>query len=273
MDPALVESARAGELLLFVGAGMSRTLGLPSFSGLSAQMAKDLGYDPDLFRTLGDDPTLAEFYSLKEGGLGRLRSRLDAEWHDPTIDIRESRCHQLLLRLNCRTIYTTNWDRWLERAHEQAGIQHHAIVGVADMAKEPLGAVRIIKFHGDFSDDSSLILTEDNYMKRMDLNSPLDVRLRSDAMGKSILFLGYSLRDPNLRLILYRLKELWRGTEFEGAQPRSFLITDRINTVQQTVLAHWNVQTIVSDWHEDRAAALAGVLGELVHGMEGPLPS
>ena len=49
----LRQSIRDRSTLLFVGAGVSKTLGLPVFRELVDKMARDLGYDPDVFQVLG----------------------------------------------------------------------------------------------------------------------------------------------------------------------------------------------------------------------------
>jgi hypothetical protein len=246
MRDELVEAVRDHDAILFVGAAVSRTLGLPSFTELIRDLATDLGYDPDVFEQLGDYRTLAEYYSLEKHGLGALRSRLDAAWHTPGIKVSSSELHRLIVLLRFPVIYTTNWDAWLEKAHEEAGISYRKVVSVGDLGGVPRDAVQIVKYHGDFSNDDSLVLTESSYMKRMDLASPLDIKLRSDALGKSLLFIGYSMQDPNTRLLLFRLHELWKDTPYPEARPRSFLVTSHPNPVQERVLEEWGVTSMVA---------------------------
>lgn len=66
--------------ILFVGAGISATLGLPTWSDLIGKMGNDLGYDPDLFKEYGDNLMLSEYYSLEKGRIGELRSWMDENW-------------------------------------------------------------------------------------------------------------------------------------------------------------------------------------------------
>lgn len=44
--------------------------------------------------------------------------------------------------------------------------------------------------------------------------SPLDIKLRADALGKSILFIGYSLTDINIRYLLYKLHIQWAESDW-----------------------------------------------------------
>jgi SIR2-like domain len=272
MDQELVEAVRAHEAVLFVGAGVSAGLGLPGFEGLVDELAAELGYDREVFRQLGDYSTLAEYFRLEQGGLGALRSRLDVAWNRSDIDIRSSRVHKLIVALEFPLIYTTNWDRWLEKAHETAGVPHKTIIGVGDLRALQGAVVQIVKFHGDFADDESLVLTESSYMRRMDFSSPLDIKLRADALGRSLVFVGYSLRDPNTRLLLFKIHELWKNTPYGNSQPRSFLITDRPNAVQDRVLKEWGISSIVADDGATQEDRLANLLEQLVlqaHGKTG----
>ena len=54
MISGLTEAIRQHEVVLFVGAGVSQNLGLPSFGQLVRHLAEELGYDPDLFASQGD---------------------------------------------------------------------------------------------------------------------------------------------------------------------------------------------------------------------------
>lgn len=71
MTGELLDAHRAGKLMLFVGAGVSPNLGLPSWNELIAHIAEELGYDPKIFATYGTPLALAEFYKKKKGELGR----------------------------------------------------------------------------------------------------------------------------------------------------------------------------------------------------------
>lgn len=89
------------------------------------------------------------------------------------------------------------------------------------------------------------MLAESDYFDRLDLDSPLDIRFRADVTGKSILFVGYSLGDVNLRYFLYRLSQLWRAVP--GGAPKSYLVVPQSNPVQTKVLQARQVETVVAD--------------------------
>ncbi|MCD8493636.1 MAG: SIR2 family protein, partial [Geovibrio sp.] len=77
------------------------------------------------------------------------------------------------------------------------------IASVSDMTQIKDGVTQIVKFHGDFDNDDSLVLDESSYYERLEFETPLDIKLRSDVLGKSVLFIGYSLADVNLRFLFF----------------------------------------------------------------------
>ncbi|WP_313918392.1 SIR2 family protein [Tahibacter sp.] len=246
MIEELKDAYRRRRLILFVGAGVSRGLGLPSWSDLIDHMARELEYEPEVYRTFGDYLTLAGYYRIQKG-LGPLRSWLDREWHSKDRDVSKSKIHELIAKLDFDQIYTTNYDRWIESSFEHWKRPYTKIANVGDLAKAQKGT-QIVKLHGDFDDDASLVLDESSYFERLDFESPLDIKLRSDTLGKSVLFIGYSLTDINIRLLFYRLASLWKK-ELVAQQPPSFIFFPRPNPIQQAMLEKWNIRVIcpVSD--------------------------
>lgn len=263
MNDELLYAHRTGKLMLFVGAGVSANLGLPNWGALIEHIAEDLGYDPKIFSTYGTHLALAEFYKKKKGGLGPLRSWMDREWHKPTTDIAKSDIHELITKGNFSRIYTTNYDRWLEYAHDTFGVEYDKIARVADLVSVTNGRRQIIKFHGDFDADDSIVLDETSYFQRLDFDTPLDIKLRNDVLGSSVLFIGYSLTDINIRLLFYRLTEIWGRSTLASARPKSYIFTNRPNPVAQEVLSHWGIEMVVSE-EDDPKKALTDFLRDLV---------
>ncbi|RVA23918.1 Sir2 family NAD-dependent protein deacetylase, partial [Mesorhizobium sp. M7A.F.Ca.US.001.01.1.1] len=128
------------------------------------------------------------------------------------------------------------------------------VANARDVAQARQGVTHIVKFHGDFDEDSSLVLTETDYLDRLSFNSPLDVRFRSDALGSTILFIGYSLSDPNIRLLLHRLWQTWHRSGYEKDRPPSFIFMTSRNPVEEAVLGRWGISVVVGEIDEPQAA-------------------
>ena len=142
-------------------------------------------------------------------------------------------------------IVTTNYDDLLERAFQIAGEPFHLVSYVAEGKQRgkflhwlPDGEVRLIqkpneyrglsldqrsvilKIHGAVNrtapdaEQDSYVITEDHYidyLTRTDISNLLPVTLAAKLRRSHILFLGYGLRDWNLRVILHRI---WGAQEF-----------------------------------------------------------
>jgi hypothetical protein len=244
----LARAIREQRALLFVGAGVSMNLGIPSWGELTAHMAQTLGFDPGDFAQLGDPQTLAEYYVLQTGSIGPLRSWMDVEWHrDAAEKVRRSDIHRLIVELAFPVIYTTNYDRYLELAHEAHGARYTKIANLGELTAPAPGVTQIVKFHGDFEDDGSIILTESSHFERLPLEGPLDLKLRADLLGRVALFIGYSVSDVSVRYLIYRLHKLWSGSPYVHGRPDAYVFLGRPNPVQARVLSSWGIVPLFSE--------------------------
>ena len=255
---------RRDEVVLFVGAGVSLSLGLPPWSALIEHMTRQLGLEPQAYRDYGSYLTLAEYFRLQHGSIGPLRSWMDREWHRSDMTVEGSRVHELIVKGRFRIVYTTNYDRWLEAAFQHHGQPYTKIVGVADLSRIRADVPQIIKFHGDFENDESIVLDESSYFRRLDFESPLDIKLRADVLGRSVLFIGYSLADINIRYLFYKLSRLWKASVPNVPQPRSYIFSPVRNPVQEAVLAQWGIDMMAVE-HADPTQALEEFLESVVN--------
>lgn len=138
---------------------------------------------------------------------------------------------------NFPLIITTNWDHSLEQAFSDAGEQFDIVTYLAEghhkgkfthsrpgqdtvlidrpgdyLMQIPFGErTAIAKIHGSVAaefEDDSFVITENNYISYLSSGEfqalvPKDIYMRLQRCH--FLFLGYSLRDWNLRVILQRL--------------------------------------------------------------------
>jgi hypothetical protein len=235
---------RRGQLVLFVGAGVSQVIGAPPWSELIEHLRHELKLPP----ATGSEPagyrTLAEYFKIRRGSIEPLQQWMERRWNASGLSIEGSRVHELIVKAGVPLIYTTNYDRWLERAFEHHGQPYARVVRVADLTGVRPGTTQIVKFHGDFDDADSIVLDETSYFRRLDFEAPLDIKLRADVLGRSVLFIGYSLGDINIRYLFYKLSRLWEAEGPPSSQPRSFFFAPQRDPVQEAVLAQWGIDTI-----------------------------
>lgn len=254
----LVQEIRERHVLLFVGAGISAGLGLPTWQDFIGRLGSDVGIDPDEFLELSNDfRSLAEFYRLEKSSLEELCAKMAREWNVSDEQLAASRTHALIVRLGFPVVYTTNYDHLLERAYGLQGKRFNKVVTARDLARMDPTLPTIVKFHGDLDDPGSMVLAETDYMRRLTFEQPLDLKLTADAFGNAVLFIGYSVSDINLRVLLFRLHGIWRASGCADSRPRSYVLMTRSNRVQERILDSWGVAPLIAaDADENKAVRL-----------------
>ncbi|WP_151905224.1 SIR2 family protein, partial [Acinetobacter nosocomialis] len=223
------------KLMLFLGAGISTILDLTNWGDLINLLAEDCDYDPNIFNILADNNALilAEFYYIKHyKKFGALRTKLDQKWHtaDSMEKLKTSKFHKILATKNFQLIYTTNYDQWIEKAFDLYNEPYHKITDILQISDAKKNVPQIVKFHGDFTDDSSIVLNESSYHRRMKFEDPIDVKFKSDLLNHSVLFMGYSLSDMNIRRVLFELNNYW-ATEYKYAKPSCYIVVKSHNEI------------------------------------------
>src|SRR6185503_11772231 len=178
--------------------------------------------------------------------------------------IKSSRAHNALVDMKLPLVYTTNYDRIIERAFELKKVPCHTIANIDDISIAPPNATHVVKFHGTFSDDASLVLTESSYFDRLEFESAIDIKLRADTLGKSLLFVGYNLDDINIRFLLFKLHKLrHRSPREQPRTPSAYLLAFGAGEIQRALLARWDVEIIELD-PLDKTGSVTSFLESLV---------
>jgi len=239
----------AGRLIPFIGAGMSRPLGLPDWQDLTRIIAEELGYDGATLLGQGTFPQLVEYCLLTTGSIEPIRQILLCVL-DPAAAVqrrKESAAFAALVASRYPRIYTSNVDRHIESAFADAGTSATVIRNISDLQRPSLGT-EVVKFHGTLEDPTSLVLTESAFMRRMRLEDPLDLLLRADSMRAAFLFIGYSFSDSNIRFLWNVLAEMRKRLVGRGEHEfNSTLLGLGINPVQLALLANWGINVIELD--------------------------
>lgn len=218
-DPTAILKEMAGflanhKLVPFVGAGISRQqLGFAA-AELAGEMAGSLGLPAD---TMLSD--VSDAFAEEKGNaafVDFLRSKLVRT----DFDDRLTPTHRLLVSTMAGVIYTTNQDNLFELVAAHYGRRYRRIVTLEDIAEATPGERLLYKFHGDPDVPTSLVFGAHSYQERIAAaDHPLDIRLKSDLLGKRLLFLGYSLRDENVSKLFKQVQRT-----FNGKLPKSYLL-------------------------------------------------
>jgi hypothetical protein len=270
----LVKLYRQGRVIPFVGAGASMSLSWksadgsktfrgPSWIEMVNEACRQLGYeDPELLRYRGTDLQILEFFEQKKGNFAPLTNWLVRRFDVSNDAIKASRVHAALSALdNSTRFYTTNYDDLLERSLRLAGRQVKVVAGERDMG---LGdkMIEVVKFHGDFDNPDAMVFSEGHYYKRLRLDDPLDLKLRSDLLNRVALFVGYSFRDLNIGFLFDILTEMLKSLPGSDTGKRAYIVVNNPSDFEYTLFRKRNME-IIPTFGDDRTATLAEVLEEI----------
>jgi len=112
-----------------------------------------------------------------------------------------------LLQIDPKVIITTNYDELIEKNfdHYSGGASSHSIR--TQISKSLLSDLRspvrsIVKLHGCITDIDNIVLDRRSFFKAQAENIGFFDIIRSLMSVNTVLFLGYSMSDPDIQLIL-----------------------------------------------------------------------
>jgi len=148
-----------------------------------------------------------------------------------------SSVHHLIIELNPQIIITTNWDDLLTIAANECSCIYDAIASDKELSTSVLSN-KIIKMHGDFR-HGNFVFKEDDYINYQ-YNFPLIENFIKNIMSThTILFLGYSYNDINLKYIVK-----WIQVNSKS-RPRMYLASSEENISQEKYLANYGIKTLL----------------------------
>ena len=167
-------------------------------------------------------------------GRARFAALLRAELDKPVSPPEAT--HRPIVQTPYAAIVTTNFDTLLEDAY--------ALWSDAGVPKSPTGAQLgrhgtllldraffILKAHGTISDDASLVFTSEDYRRITHANPAFQSMMAAILLTHAVVFVGYSLSDPNFRLLLESQLSVF-GTQ---APPRYALMAG-VGTLEAQIL-------------------------------------
>lgn len=224
-----MESVKKGECILFLGAMASAPSpeespykyenAPPSGAELSKRLAKKSNY-PD--KDVENLQRVSLFIEYRDGGsreslVKAIVEEITAGGFEPSPALR------MLAALPFRIVITTNYDHLFDRALRDAktadGHSKDPIIKIYDPngppEKVPLDPLVqrpiLLKLHGDIDKPESIVVSEEDYIvfiQRMSTSHlhPIHDFIRTRMRTWQTLFIGYSLKDYNLRLLFKTLR-------------------------------------------------------------------
>lgn len=228
----LVESVSKGQCILFLGAMVSAPSpkdcpyiykeenAPPSGKALSRHLAQVSEYPAD--EDAANLQRVALHFEMRPNYNRRslvleIQKLIDNEHLSPSPAL------EMLAALPFPIIITTNYDRLFDgalwRSKTLNGKPKAPRIEVYNPKKEaavvpldnPENKPILLKLHGDLDVPESIVITEEDYLvfiQRMadEHMHPIPANIRARMQGWPVLFIGYSLKDFNLRLLLRSLR-------------------------------------------------------------------
>jgi len=225
----LKKSNDKNKLTIFVGAGVSKSSNLPSWSDLIEMIKTDL--------SINDNETdylkIAQLYYLSCGETVYYQKIKEffPENIEPTV------IQKLIFDLKPANIITTNWDILLEKTARDNGYIYDVISKNEHLVHSELEN-HIIKMHGDFR-DNNIVFKEDDYINYKNNFPLIENYIKSILSTNTILFLGYSYSDINLKQITKWIQNNSKS------MPPMFLVVFKEDKNQNKYLENFGIKTIV----------------------------
>ncbi len=143
---------------------------------------------------------------------------------------------EIIVKLQPEHIITTNYDHLLENVKDPA-VSKYAIITKDNDILSQKGRNYIIKMHGDVDDIKNIVLKEDDYLNYSQKHIIIETFIKSLLIDKTFLFVGYSLNDNNLKLIMSYIDFFVKEKRVENRQPH-YLVVDAVKDSKHDIL-YW----------------------------------
>jgi isopentenyldiphosphate isomerase len=207
----LIRDLSYNNVIPFIGSGISKPSGLPLWEELILEFLEESGEDiltsdiKDLYGrgliSISDAPELVNIIRKNRFPLLRfMKERIGKPVHP-------NEYHCTLSRLSFDTILTTNFDTLVEHQYELEGMVLNRIWANKHLSFfDEKRATQLIKIHGTIDDIDSIVVAVDDYQDYVRTRRLIYHVVSSLFLTKTVIFLGFSLRDPNITDLLSKIK-------------------------------------------------------------------
>lgn len=220
----VIQAALNGELVLFVGAGVSMLLGLPSWSGLADKVLEELRGKGFLNYSEVDQLKVQDArkrLSIADTIAKENNYRIEYERHLSFETNGGGNIYEVLNNIGCPCV-TTNYDELLSPEHKDQQDSTGSIKpgGYVNRISEPGKffanlldkSATVIHLHGCVSKPETMIVTTKDYLEHYD-HENVKAFLGDLFKRKVVLFLGYGLEEAEVLEHILRRGEVLRTGE------------------------------------------------------------
>lgn len=202
-----MKNTNKNAITVFLGAGMSANSGLPQWSDLVKPYKQSMKIKAS---------TAVPYERIFQYAFGTNRAeylRFKNEICVLNDKVEPQPVHRLIARMNFPRVWTTNYDGLLEKAYRDENMSYQLVAKDEDIYQLDYERNQIIKMHGSLTSEykTDIVLTESEYENYIQNRKAIYQLLQTEIRSKSIIYLGFSFDDINLRRII---SAVWnQGTE------------------------------------------------------------
>jgi len=230
------------QLIIFVGAGVSKNSDIPTWWELIKTIADTINYDKCVSCKKRDEAcpksecedryafTQDEFLRIPEYFFQRDTSENKTEYYELIrntlkCDNDPNPIDDEIFNILPHHIITTNYDSLLENT-TVLNSQLYTVVSQDSDLLSKASERYIIKMHGDLYTPSTIVLKESDYIDYEHKHTLISTFIRALLVNHTFMFLGYSLNDYNLNLIIGWIN-YFRKFYNVDERPSNFLVTPK----------------------------------------------
>lgn len=209
----LIKRIAKEDVAPFLGSGFSYKAGAPNVDQLKHAIVEDGG--ADFANEIGDLKKISladlseKHVEYNGGSRNDLLALLKKIFELSPTDLSD---HEYLRKIpHFKSLYTTNYETFIEAAYPTCEL--HVVNSNESFTFDGSKPITLYKIHGDLSTLSSpdsVVITKqdyDDYFKGRRFEN-LWTQFKTDAGKKTLLFIGYSLEDPNILNIIRKVRSL-----------------------------------------------------------------
>lgn len=211
------------KLVIFVGAGVSKNSGLPTWGQMVQIFAEKIGYPmegrlateeyiriPQYYYCMDESIDHSSYYSL-------IKSMIPG-------NIRPNLLDYLIVSLHPKHIVTTNFDTLLDQV-----AKGYRIIREDRDLLTGISAHYLLKLHGDISQPEKLVFKEDDYLQYSETHRLMETLLKSLLIDHIFLFVGYSLNDYNLKTFVSWIDYIAKEMQVRQEMHRNYLLSSSLH--------------------------------------------
>lgn len=179
------------KLIIFVGAGVSKNSGIPTWGQMVRTFAEKMGYPAERLST-------NEYIRIPQYFYGMDKSENHRDYYETlrqiiSPNVGPNILNELIVQIHPKHIVTTNYDKLMDAVAED-----YAIIRQDKDLLRTNASHYLIKMHGDVDNIKDIVFKEADYLQYSETHRLMETFLKSLLIDHVFLFVGYSLNDYNL---------------------------------------------------------------------------